>query len=195
MRYGLTMAVALGLVAAMSTAAGAAPTVWTWADGWMTFTKPDGADWILPENQDRLTGNVWLTRADIRGLFNINLEQAFDEVAWQSPLGTEWAFFGLNGNPWDPVEMSAANYANLIFDTFAGALELAVGDNIVGIPGVLHLIPDDIYIDIEFLDWTSGLQAPLTGGFSYQRATPEPATLALVAFGGLGALSRRHRRK
>ncbi len=33
---------------------------------------------------------------------------------------------------------------------------------------VLHLITDDIYIDIKFLSWTSGGN----GGFSYERSTP-----------------------
>ena len=29
----------------------------------VTFTKASFADWTLPENQDRITSNVWLTRS------------------------------------------------------------------------------------------------------------------------------------
>ena len=53
-----------------------AQTVWTGPE--IEFVKPDGADWNLPENQDRITDNVWLTRQDRQGLFNINQEPGFN---------------------------------------------------------------------------------------------------------------------
>ena len=37
----------------------------------VVFIKPDSADWTLPENQDRITDSVWITRKDIQSLFNI----------------------------------------------------------------------------------------------------------------------------
>ena len=65
----------------------AAPIVWEGAK--IVFTKADFADWTLPENQDRLTANVALTRQDARGLFNIQVESEFTD---SSPADTEWAF-------------------------------------------------------------------------------------------------------
>ncbi|MBT8258042.1 MAG: hypothetical protein KJO49_06190, partial [Bacteroidia bacterium] len=62
-----------------------------WTGPTMTFTKIDFADWTLPANQDMLTANVILTRADNRGLFNIVLETEFDNAGFTSPLDTEWA--------------------------------------------------------------------------------------------------------
>ena len=39
--------------------------------GTKTFTKTDYADWTLEGNQDRITDNVWITRQNNRGLYNI----------------------------------------------------------------------------------------------------------------------------
>ena len=36
---------------------------------------------------------------------------------------------------------------------------------------MLHLITDDIYIDVSFISWTNGGNG---GGFSYERSTPAP---------------------
>jgi hypothetical protein len=48
----------------------------------------------------------------------------------------------------------------------------------IGKDAVLHLIADDIYLDIKFLSWTAGGG----GGFSYERSTvPEPSSLILLA--------------
>ena len=60
--------------------------------------------------------------------------------------------------------------------------------NIVGTPGILHLISDDIYLDIQFTGWGVGFGGG--GAFSYQRA-PEPATVTMLGLGGLALLRRR----
>ena len=45
-------------------------------DDQITFTKADGADPALAENQDRITDNVWITRGNGGGqIFNIKLSQ------------------------------------------------------------------------------------------------------------------------
>ena len=36
----------------------------------VTFTKADYADWTLPQNQDRVTDYIWITRADNNAIFN-----------------------------------------------------------------------------------------------------------------------------
>ena len=41
-------------------------------------------------------------------------------------------------------------------------------DNLPGTALVLHLIDENIYIDVTFLSWSSGDSG---GGFSYERTT------------------------
>ena len=49
-------------VAGVLLMAGSAGAQTDWTGREITFTKPDGADWQLPENQERITDNVWTTR-------------------------------------------------------------------------------------------------------------------------------------
>lgn len=130
--------------------AAGAQTVWTGPD--ITFTKPDGADWNLPENQDRITDSVWITRQSFAGIYNIAVEPGYTDP---SPADTEWAYG------------SAADYENLVFDTWvnwAGNVPPAT----INQDAVVHLISEDIYIDIKFTSWSCcGF-----GGFAYVRSTP-----------------------
>lgn len=128
-----------------------AETIWT--GPLTTFDKSDFADWTLSENQDRLTDSVWITRANSQGVFNIAQETFFTHNS--SPAGTEWA------------DGAAADWQSLSFtdwDAWAGGSPPST----VGRDAVLHLIEDDVYLDITFLAWT-----PMAGGggFSYQRST------------------------
>src|SRR3954466_13580140 len=144
--------------------ASADPLVWN--GPMIAFTKPNFADWTLPVNQDRLTDNVWLTRGDTLPLFNIAVDSS---ATSGTPLDTEWAFGPTQ--PGNPGPIAASNYANLVFAPFAPALNRAIGRNILDFgPGVLHLISDDIYLDIEFTSWTIGEQRGGGGGFSYVRS-------------------------
>jgi hypothetical protein len=172
--------------------ASADPIVWT--GPFITFTKPDRADPTLPVNQDRLTDNVWLTRFNARPLVNIAI--AIDEFPddFTTPLDTEWAFGPTQ--PGSPGQITAGNFPNLVFAPFAVALNRAVGNNILRYgPGVLHLISDDIYLDIRFTSWTSGEEGG-GGGFSYIRSTPaqapvpEPSTAALLILGAAASVGR-----
>ena len=43
----------------------------TWNGPTITFTKIDSSDWTQEANQDRITDEVWLTRQNRQGLFNI----------------------------------------------------------------------------------------------------------------------------
>jgi hypothetical protein len=137
-----------------------AQTEWTGAT--ITISKANFADWTLEANQDRITANVWLTRADTRGLFNIVSETEFDNTDYTSPLDTEWA----NGTIADGV-------GTLTFDTWDltnGEISPAIGQN-----KVLHLITDNIYIDFVVTAWTQGAGGGVSngGGFSYQRSTDQ----------------------
>lgn len=172
------------------------PIVWNGPS--ITFTKPDFADWTLPANQDRLTNNVWLTRRDTRPLFNILVEDFADTLV--SPFDTEWAFGPTQ--PGNPGPIIASNFGNLVFGAFVPALGHGVGSNAVRYgPGVLHLISNDIYLDIRFTSWTQEIGG---GGFSYIRSTPdqtpvpEPSSAALLVAGAVawvGVLAGRRTRK
>ena len=132
----------------------AAPMVWEGQK--IVFTKADFADWTLPENQDRITANVALTRQNERGLFNIQVESEYTDFF--SPADTEWAY----GTTRDLDTLTFSDWRTW----HGGCAPCAVGQD-----AVVHLVADDIYINIKILSWTSGGQG---GGFSYERSTPIP---------------------
>jgi len=127
------------------------PRVWNGTR--MTFTKADYADWTASANQDRITPAVWITRQDDHGLFNIHAES---EYASGTPSDTEWAYG------------TTADLASLSFSTWHDwARSAGSTPSIIGGDAVVHLISDDIYIDIKFSAWTSDGDG---GGFAYSRA-------------------------
>ncbi len=124
-----------------------------WRGERMTFTKEDGADPTVPANQDRITDNVWITRRNDGGqIFNI-LERD-GPLAPVSPIGTRWAL-----GTTDDIE-------NLDFKPFRPAV--VSPKEVPGKDVVLHLVEEDIYVDVRFLSWSQEKQ----GGFSYERTTP-----------------------
>ena len=127
------------------------PTLWR---GTATiFNKSDGSNPKLEENQDRITENIWITRGNTGGqIFNIALNNSADKT--ESPVGTEWAIGTL-----DELD-------NLTFDYFRNAIRRP--KSVIGKNLVLHLIEDDIYINVKFTSWSQGKR----GGFSYERSTP-----------------------
>lgn len=144
-----------------------AQTVWTGTT--TTFTKSDFADWTLEANQDRITDNVWITRQNKQSIFNIKVETSNNEdgdndaCTGPTPADTEWAYG------------TTANYATLTYEpfgTFSGCdfQNFVVNQNIV-----LHLITDDIYIDLKFTFWSKGGGSGTGGGggFAYERSTDQ----------------------
>ena len=127
-----------------------------WTGPTITLTKADYADWTLPANQDALTANVILTRADNKGIFNIAQETVFDNANYTSPIDTEWA-----------IGTIADGVGTLTFDTWDNA-HSSNPESLINVDAVLHLINDDIYIDTKITAWTSGGAG---GGFTYQRST------------------------
>lgn len=123
----------------------------------ITFTKADGADPAEEANQDRITDNVWITRGNTGGqIYNAVSESVANQT--DSPLDTEWA-----------LGTTAAGIENLTFDKFRATIKPkdAVGEDLV-----LHLITDDVYIDIKFTSWSEG-NSGSGGGFSYERRSAE----------------------
>jgi hypothetical protein len=167
---------ALALSIALVTIVGPVSATEVWSGRTFSFSKPNFANWTQAVNQDRITDNVWLTRKDSQGLFNIHSEPAF---ITGSPAGTEWA----TGN--------AVNHASLTFQAWRDwAAFFPPGT--VGVDAVVHLIAEDIFIDIRFDSWTNGSGGiPGGGGFSYTRAVkpttsvgPGSAAFALRGFIG-----------
>jgi hypothetical protein len=152
-------AVLLPALLSLAHIAGPAPsqaaTIWSGAP--ITFTKADGADPTQAASQDRLTPSVWITRGNTVGPYNASTEPGFGSG---SPADTEWA----NG--------TTADYASLSYSDWLTWAKVVNGGppNTVGVDAVLHLISDDIYIDIQFTSWSNGHVG--AGGFSYVRSTP-----------------------
>jgi Bacterial Ig domain len=104
---------------------------------------------------DQITDNVSLERGSSEGLYNAATETGFTHFF--SPEDTEWA----DGTTAD------TNYASLAYTDWNTWAKIDHGGppGTVGVNAVVHLITDDIYMDIKFTSWSSG------GGYSYQRAT------------------------
>ena len=146
-----------------------------WTGPMISFTDPVGGDPTLPANQDRITSDVWITRGTAQGIYNAETEGGFSHFF--SPQGTEWA------------DGTVANYSSL---TYTDWNTWSKGDHAgppstVGVSAVMHIIPDDIYLNVQFTSWGS-----VGGGFSYLRSTavPEPSS-TLVLLAGLALSAAR----
>lgn len=129
-----------------------------WNGPLMTFTKQNYDSPSSENSQDRITDLVWLTRGNKNVLYNAKTESSAS--AYSSPADTEWA------------EGNTNNLAGLVFSNFKSAAPQNNGSaNILGMVGksyVLHLITENIYIDLKILSWQGGKSG---GGFSYTRST------------------------
>ncbi|NQX92314.1 MAG: T9SS type A sorting domain-containing protein [Flavobacteriales bacterium] len=135
-----------------------------WAGDPITFTKDNNVDFNLEANQDRITDNVWITRGNSSGLYNIAVETGnFDACDGPEPTDTEWAYGSVD------------NIDNLTFMPIGSLIGCDFQNIVDGQPMVLHLITDDIYISLTFLSWTVGQGGggPGGGGFSYTRSTDD----------------------
>ncbi len=124
--------------------------------GPIVFTKQSFADPVNEINQDRITDSVWITRGNFKGIFNIRKENGY---LTGSPINTEWAVG------------TTDHLDSLVFSDWITVFEKDPKSKI-GVNYVMHIISDDIYLDIKFLSWTDGRNDGGGGGFSYQRSTP-----------------------
>jgi hypothetical protein len=127
---------------------------------------------LAVSDQDHITPAVWLTRGSSQGIYNIKAESAFQHFF--SPADTEWA------------DGTTANYASLTYtdwNTWVKVVHTGPPST-VGANAVVHLISEEIYLDLKFTSWPTG------GGFSYVRSTPSaapvPPALAGTAASGDG---------
>jgi glucose/arabinose dehydrogenase len=136
---------------------GHAATIWTGPR--ITRSNTDGVDQITP--------TVGITRGGTQGIYNSSQEPGFTHFL--SPKDTQWA------------DGTTANYSTLSYTDWNSWAKLGHGGPpaTVGVNAVVHLITDDIYIDIKFLSWSSG------GPYSYERSTPGsanvPPTVAIIS--------------
>jgi hypothetical protein len=146
------------------------------------FSKPSFADPTLPANQDRITDNVWLTRGTNQGLFNARVETGYVDI---SPADTEWATALMSANAGESI--AASNWQDLAFDdwitAYGGMGTGSLPANLLANNAVVHLITDDIYLDLRFTSWSGG-----GGSFSYERAAaiPEPTSAIVLLMALLG---------
>lgn len=130
-----------------------------WTGEKIIFTKRAGANPNAEANQDRITDNVWITRGNSGGpIFNVQSSSNNDD----GPGDTEWAL-GTTAQI-DELQFSSLR------DAVGGARRAF--RNLIGRDMVLHLITDDIYIDIKFSQWSQGSEGQ-RGGFSYERSTEQ----------------------
>ena len=157
----------------------AVPTVWTGPTITFTKTGADPGDPTDPLNQDRLTANVWLTRGGDEGMFNIapaSNDVVFGDphyVRFTSPDDTLWATDVMAANVGKTISAAHWQDQNLQFTTWAAAFGgpgSALGGNITTHNAVVHLLTDDIYLDLSFTNFTS------SGDFTYLRSTPAAAS-------------------
>jgi hypothetical protein len=145
-----------------------------WNGPTITFIDPDGADPAQAINQDRITESVWITRSagsGQGGIYNARVETGYQHSL--SPVGTEWASGDL------------MNYASLVYQNWEAWTGNRPPDT-VGQDAVLHIIPEDVYLAVQFTSWGIGRNG--MSGFSYVRSTPsipEPSS-GLLSLAGLG---------
>ncbi len=163
----LIILVTLSATLLLGNRASAEPLVYTGHT--FSFAKEAFADPYASENQDVILGDIAISRGNTLGIFNAAVEDAY--VVNFSPAGTAWAFKNNN-----PVEtLAASNWAALVFEDW----QTATGGQGGGPPAtvdqdaVLHLIDQDIYLDIRFIAWGIGTGAG--GSFAYERAEITPS--------------------
>jgi hypothetical protein len=130
-----------------------AATIWTGPT--LSFNNHSVSD------VDQITPKVWLTRGGVQGIYNAVTETSFTHNF--SPADTEWA----NG--------TTANYASLSYtdwNTWVTGVNPGPPST-VGVNAVVHLISENIYLDITFTSWPDGHSG--NTGFSYIRSTPPSA--------------------
>lgn len=143
-----------------------------------TYHYAGFGDLNLEQNQDRLTDNVWIVRGINRGIFNIAQEPSYQGAGstGPSPVGTMWAF----GTTDDYDTLTYTTWADLHDGHPPGLLDINV---------VVHLLDDDIYIDLMFTQWEGNGNG---GEFAYVRSTiPTPSALMPIALTALFSTRRR----
>tara|TARA_B100001250_G_scaffold409411_1_gene433692 strand:+ start:9011 stop:9523 length:513 start_codon:yes stop_codon:yes gene_type:complete len=122
----------------------------------LVFTKRSNSDWEKSENQDRISENVWLTRAEKGLLFNCKVEASSNS---SGPTGTQWIEGKIADFTMDQLQ-------SLKFTSLKKAANAKM-KLVVGKTFIVNLLEDNIYIELTFLAWGDKSEG---GGFSYSRS-------------------------
>ena len=169
--YARRVAITLSSISLLFLFSSAARAATIWNGPTILFSETT-TNFNLAMNQDRMTGNVWITRDATHGIFNIKQEPAF--VHFSSPVDTEWA------------DGALTNYSSLTYhdwNTWAKGVHFGPPST-VGVDAVVHLISDDIYVGIKFTSWGGS-----AGLFAYQRTTPPPPSVTMTQIANKVVLS------
>ena len=118
-------------------------------------------------SKDCITPSVCITRGGSGPIYNSVLENTSGGLGGPSPSGTEWAF-GL-----------CTSKSSLTFKTFMETCNKST-PSIVNKSMCIHLIQDDLYVDVMFDSWG---RINVSGGFSYYRSIPNKAPSTTIAAG------------
>ena len=129
------------------------------------FTKDNGADPSLIENQDCIVGDICLTRGSSGALYNAYVYSSYNEMLDAYNNGDSVSI------QWAEGTVDEAENGGLVF---WNGLTNETGNfgQLVQLPDrdiVAYLVDYDIYLNFNFLSWTSGQQG---AGFSYIRDIP-----------------------
>ena len=119
----------------------------------VSFEHTDGGTEV-----DEIDTGLSITRGVIRGIYNPEEEEAYDNSTHLSPVGTEW-----NREGWNDLE----NVKNRTFDTWRDTVQNNPPESI-GKELVMHDTVNDKYYAIKFTKWSIGDDGG-EGGFAYIR--------------------------
>jgi len=126
----------------------------------LAFEKLDGSvdeDEIIP-------GVLTIARGDSQSIYNSDQEGSYN--FFDSPVDTEWNSIWTDGVLNGFGDLS--NLKDRTYDTFVAANAFAVGNNVIGLPLVCHVISTDQYFLFTFDAWTQG-GVEGGAGFGYTR--------------------------
>jgi hypothetical protein len=129
------------------------------------FAKENWVDWTLPENQDRITDNVWLTRGNGPDPI-FNYAQHPDGFSFDNDPYVEWAL-----GPIDDLLTGFGNFQDILnnnVDWEMNGCPGCIGLIEQQIPLTLHLIAEDLYLEFYFQSWGHYING---GAFSYTRTS------------------------
>lgn len=110
---------------------------------------------------DYIDTDLSITRGNVQGIYNAELENSWDENGNGGPDGTVW-----NKDGYDDL----SNVADRTFDSLIDIFNNQIGNNIVGSPLVMRDTTNDKYYKILFDNWQQGgADTDTYAGFSYTR--------------------------
>ena len=152
----LSLSLSFSLLAVNSTSAAN-----IWAEGDVGVETVDVVALADSGTVDKITTNTSLTRGLGGGLYGVD------------PNGVtqvRWAFSGMEGNP---ASIGADDYLTLSFsDSFKGAFGGGnIRANVFNRRGIVHLVADDIYLEITITQWGRSSGVRSQASFAYTRTS------------------------